>query len=257
MKTKYLFGALMAVMATSCTAKTNDPAAPQSGKTVVVYFSKTVPDGVDATTGATPVVNYNGQQMGATQYVATLVAEQTGADIQRITVADDHYPVQYNALADVAKAERDNNEHPALTSTHDLSGYDNIILGMPVWWYTMPMPVYSFLDMVDLSGKNVYAFTTHEGSGLNGTPGRVQDVEPDALVSSDGWASRGGQVQQNASTLTGWLQRLGLYKEQTSAVENITEQTPANAPSYNLLGQRVSNATKGVVIRNGQKTLNR
>ena len=34
MKTKYLFGALMAVMATSCTAKTNEPAAPQSGKTM-------------------------------------------------------------------------------------------------------------------------------------------------------------------------------------------------------------------------------
>lgn len=150
------------------------------------------------------------QADGCHPVCSDVVAEQTGADIQRITVADDHYPVQYNALADVAKAERDNNEHPALTSTHDLNGYDNIILGMPVWWYTMPMPVYSFLDMVDMSGKNVYVFTTHEGSSLNGTPRRVQDVEPDALVSSDGWASRGGQVQQNASTLTGWLEQHNL-----------------------------------------------
>ena len=100
----------------------NDATEPQEGKTVIVYFSKTVPDGVDATTGATPTVTYKGQTLGATQYLATLVQEQTGADLQRITVADDHYPVEYNALADMAKEERDTQEafktHFALKQCH-------------------------------------------------------------------------------------------------------------------------------------------
>ena len=192
-------------------SQVNEPPTPQNGKTLVVYFSKTVPDGVDATTGATPTATYKGQTLGATQYLATLVQEQTGADVQRITVADDHYPVvEYNALADKAKEERDNNVHPALTSKHDLSQYQNIIIGMPVWWYTMPMPMYSFFDNVDLSGKNVYIFTTHAGSGLNNNPKRVQDEEPNALVSSDGLAISGNQVAQNASSVTEWLTRIGL-----------------------------------------------
>ena len=191
-------------------SQVNEPPTPQNGKTLVVYFSKTVPDGVDATTGATPTATYKGQTLGATQYLATLVQEQTGADVQRITVADDHYPVEYNALADKAKEERDNTVHPALTSKHDLSQYQNIIIGMPVWWYTMPMPMYSFFDNVDLSGKNVYIFTTHAGSGLNNNPKRVQDEEPNALVSSDGLAISGNQVAQNASSVTEWLTRIGL-----------------------------------------------
>lgn len=186
---------------------------PQDGKTVVVYFSKTVPDGVDATTGATPTTAYKGQTLGATQYLAQQIVDMTGFDVQRITVADDHYPVEYNALADVAKNERDNNVHPPLTSTHDLSRYQNIIIGMPVWWYTMPMPMFSFLDNVDLSGKNVYIFTTHAGSGLNNNPSRVKEVEPGANVSSDGLAVSGGSVASADNTLKDWLVRLGFTVE--------------------------------------------
>ena len=191
----------------------NDATEPQEGKTVIVYFSKTVPDGVDATTGATPTVTYKGQTLGATQYLATLVQEQTGADLQRITVADDHYPVDYNALADMAKEERDNNIHPALTSTHDLREYQNIIIGMPVWWYTMPMPMFSFFDQVDLGGKNVYIFTTHAGSGLNNNPSRVKEVEPDANVSTNGLAISGSQMTGSPAAITKWLEELNLISE--------------------------------------------
>lgn len=242
-------------MVTSCNAKTNEPGAPQDGKTVIVYLSQTAPEGVDATTGATPLTTYNGQTMGATQYVATRIQEQTGADVQRITLADDHYPSGYNAMADVAKNERDNNIHPTLTSTHDMSGYQNVIIAMPVWWYTMPMPVYSFLDMVNLSGKNVYIATTHAGSGLNNNPKRVQDEEPNALVSTDGLAIAGESVSQSASSITTWLQRIGLFKEQGQAVNNVSADGSANGQAYTLSGQRAPEGYKGIVIQNGKKTI--
>ena len=246
------------VSMTAYNAQANDdPAAmPQEGKTVIVYFSKTVPEGVDATTGATPTATYKGQTLGATQYIATLVQEQTGADVQRITVADDHYPVEYNALADMAKNERDNDIHPVLTSTHELSQYQNVIIGMPVWWYTMPMPMYSFFDNVDLSGKNVYIFTTHAGSGLNNNPSRVKEVEPDAIVSTDGLAIRGEQVAQNASSVTTWLQRIGLYKDPTG-MKSITVGNARSFPAFNLQGQQVPEGYKGIVIKNGRKMIQR
>ena len=248
-----LLTAVVSMTAYNAQASDDPAAAPQEGKTVIVYFSKTVPEGVDATTGATPTATYKGRTLGATQYIATLVQEQTGADVQRITVADDHYPVEYNALADFAKDERDKDIHPTLTSTHNLSQYQNVIIGMPVWWYTMPMPMYSFFNNVDLSGKNVYIFTTHAGSGLNNNPKRVKDVEPNANVSTDGLAVSGERVAQNAPSITTWLQRIGLYKDQSNAVNKVKMNGSKQSPAYNLQGQRVVQGRKGIVIKNGKK----
>ena len=171
---KILFTAvMMTALLTACSSdddnNTNAPIEPidnPNGKTLVVYFSKTVPDGVDASTGATQVFNYKDRELGATQWVAQQIADRTGADMHRITVADGYYPVTYNELADFARNEKEAGTHPVLTSMlTNLADYQNIIIGTPVWWYTVPMPIYSFLDTYDLSGKNVMVFTTHEGSG--------------------------------------------------------------------------------------------
>ncbi|WP_260163286.1 flavodoxin [Leuconostoc mesenteroides] len=48
----------------------------------------------------------------------------------------------------------------------DVSGYNTVFVGAPVWWGDYPMVVYTFLDAVDLNGKNVVPFATSEGSGL-------------------------------------------------------------------------------------------
>ena len=99
---KILFTAvMMATLLTACSSDddNNNPVEPidnLNGKTLVVYFSKTVPDGVDASTGATQVFNYNNRELGATQWVAQQIADRTGADMHRITVADGYYPVTYN-----------------------------------------------------------------------------------------------------------------------------------------------------------------
>lgn len=191
----------------------NEPVQPvdgADGKTLVVYFSKTVPDGVDASTGATQVFDYSGQQLGATQWVAQQIADQTGADLHRITVADDYYPVTYNELADFARAEKEASTHLALTSRlTNLDDYKNVIIGAPVWWYTVPMPIYSFLDAYDLSGKNIMVFTTHEGSGLADAISVIRQQEPNAIVNSSGFHTRGNQVDSQSAAITEWLKGLG------------------------------------------------
>ena len=193
--------------------ESNEPIQPVDGtaeKTLVVYFSKTVPDGVDASTGATQVFDYNERQMGATQWLAQQIADQTGADLHRITVAEDYYPVTYNELADFARAEKEAGTHPALTSRlTNLSDYKNVIIGTPVWWYTVPMPIYSFLDAYDLSGKNVMVFTTHEGSGLADAISVIRQQEPSATVNGSGFHIRGNQANSQTSAVTDWLKGLG------------------------------------------------
>ena len=48
----------------------------------------------------------------------------------------------------------------------DVSGYDTILLGYPVWWYTAPTVVNTFLESYDFSGKNIILWATSGGSGL-------------------------------------------------------------------------------------------
>ena len=215
---KILFTAvMMTALLTACSSdddnNTNAPIEPidnPNGKTLVVYFSKTVPDGVDASTGATQVFNYNNRELGATQWVAQQIADRTGADMHRITVADGYYPVTYNELADFARNEKEAGTHPVLTSTlTNLADYQNIIIGTPVWWYTVPMPIYSFLDAYDLSGKNVMVFTTHEGSGLADAISVIRQQEPQANVNATGFQTRGASAGSQSNAINEWLNGLG------------------------------------------------
>ncbi|MBQ2638447.1 hypothetical protein IJF91_00020 [Candidatus Saccharibacteria bacterium] len=54
----------------------------------------------------------------------------------------------------------------------DISKYDNIFLGYPIWWGDLPMIVYTFLDKHDFSDKTVIPFNTHDGSWYEGANGR-------------------------------------------------------------------------------------
>lgn len=184
------------------------------GKTLVVYFSKTLPAGLDNVTGATDIVRDNGNDYGANQYLALMIARDLDADTLRLTVAADHYPLAYNDLASYARQERDQNSHPALTSRHvDMSDYTNIIIGTPIWWYTIPMPVYSFLDAYDLSGKNIFVYTTHAGSGLADALSVIRREEPRANVSSTALSVRASNVSASTSThVNQWLEQTGLRK---------------------------------------------
>ncbi|MBQ7684018.1 MAG: NAD(P)H-dependent oxidoreductase [Bacteroidaceae bacterium] len=211
---KKILTLMAAALLIGCSSDDNNdepvkPVENTDGKTLVVYFNGPMPDGVDASTGATPVVN----GMSATQFVAQQIADQTEADIHHITVADGYYPIVYQELADFANKEKADGTHPALTSRlENLGDYKNIFIGTPVWWYTVPMPIYSFLDAYDLSGKNVMLFTTHEGSRLADAVSVVQREEPGASVSTSGFHTRGNQAGSQASAIANWLNGLGFTK---------------------------------------------
>ena len=175
------------------------PLAPSSGQSrvAVVYFSE-------------PGAAQKHEVQGTTQFVAQAIQEKTGADIYRIERSID-YPTNYDTLTGQAKEEKDDNARPALKDTiGDLSRYDTIFLGYPIWRYDAPMPVYSFLQRYDLAGKKVYVFATHGGSGLSGTVERIQAAEPGAEVSSNAFAVYRTDVS-STSPLYAWLGNLG-YK---------------------------------------------
>jgi flavodoxin len=100
---------------------------------------------------------------GNTKYIAEKIREKTGGAVFEIETVKT-YPAEYSALTEEAKRELQAGDSPALKKKPpDMSSYDLILVGGPVWWYTVATPVMSFLKQADFAGKKVSAFCTHEG----------------------------------------------------------------------------------------------
>lgn len=194
-------------------SESQDTTTVSNGKTLVAYFSAPLPaEGVDGVTAATDIIREDNIRYGAASYLAQLIARRTEGDTLRIQTADGYYPVNYSDLAAFARNERDANTHPALTSREvDMDDYDNVIIVTPIWWYTIPMATYSFLDSYDMSGKHIYIATTHAGSGAADALQVVRSEEPDATVSSNVLTVRASQVSSStASVVDDWIEELGI-----------------------------------------------
>ncbi|PWI33421.1 flavodoxin [Vibrio albus] len=159
-------------------------------KNLVVYFSQPEDvslDGVDAVSGAS-LLRKNQQNLGATQYIAKLIEQKVGADIYPIEPAQP-YPRDHKPLVDFAQQEKRNRVRPAIKHPlPDLEQYDTVFIGYPIWWYQMPMILYTFLEENDFSGKKVIPFSTHGGSRLSGTVREIIALQPNAHVETDAFS---------------------------------------------------------------------
>lgn len=127
---------------------------------------------------------------GNTENVANIIHETVGGDIIELQTIE-NYPEDYASLAEIARREKDNNERPEIrTKIENIDDYDTIFIGSPIWFADMPMLMYTFLDMYDLSGKTICPFVTSGGSGLSGVPNRIKELEPTANV-TEGLAING------------------------------------------------------------------
>ena len=97
---------------------------------------------------------------GNTKEAAHYIAQKVGADEFEI-IREKAYPREYNACTEDAKAEKEAGERPAIKGkVENMAQYDVVFVCVPVWWYTAPMPVFTFLEQYDLSGKTVIPFCT-------------------------------------------------------------------------------------------------
>lgn len=171
---------------------------------LVVYFSRT---GEQYNVGVI--------DKGNTAIAAEMIAEQTGADTFEILPADDIYPMTYDELTDVAKQEQNENARPEIAGEiPDLSQYDTIFIGAPVWWGDWPMIMYTFFEENEdaLAGKTLVPFSTHAGSGLSGFDRKLEAACPQSSVGT-GLAIAGIDAQQNRDgvrqSINDWLAELG------------------------------------------------
>ena len=128
--------------------------------------------------------------------MAHWIADETGGDILRV-LAKNEYPESYDDTADRAKKEKDDGVRPEITvslTEEQMAKYDTVFIGFPVWWYDLPMPMWTFLESVDLSGKTVIPFTTHEGSGFGSGLRDLRAAIPAATVKK-GLSIQGSKVK--------------------------------------------------------------
>jgi flavodoxin len=148
-------------------------------------------------------------KIGNTEVVANMIQKITGGDmfhIESVTA----YPKDYTEATEVAKNELRDKARPKLTGqVEDTGAYDVIFLGYPNWWGTMPMPVYTFLESYDFSGKTIVPFCTHEGSGMGHSEKDIAKVCPKATV-LEGIAIHGTSAASAESDVSSWVDRLSI-----------------------------------------------
>ena len=146
-------------------------------------------------------------KVGNTEIAANLLRALTGADLFRIEPVQP-YSRDYNECIAQAQEDQKRDARPALkTYPESLEGYDTIYLGYPNYWGTLPMPVFTFLEGLDFTGKTIKPFCTHEGSGLAGTVRDVQKAAPGAVVTK-GLAIHGSSVDGAKASLEKWVKEI-------------------------------------------------
>lgn len=115
---------------------------------------------------------------GNTRYIANMIAEKTGADIIELEVVKS-YSSNYNQCLDEAKRDQRADARPQLrTKIENISQYDTIFVGYPNWWASIPMPIATFLESYDLSGKTIAPFCSHGGGRLGQSVTAIGKLAP-------------------------------------------------------------------------------
>ena len=144
-------------------------------------------------------------KVGNTQTAAEMIENHTNADIFKIEQIKP-YSKGYNDCIDEAKKDQQSNARPELKEyLPSISEYDEIYLGYPNFWGTMPMAVFTFLEHYDFSGKIIKPFCTHEGSAMGSSVSDIEKLCPNSTVKK-GLAIHGSRVDKSEKEIIKWIE---------------------------------------------------
>lgn len=146
---------------------------------------------------------------GNTENAAQIIQEQTGADIIELNPAEP-YSSNYSEVLDQAQKDMNADARPELANhVENMEQYDTILLGYPNWWATIPMPVATFLEEYDFSGKTIIPFCSHGGGGFGQSITDISKLTPNSRI-GEGLSIHysGGTSLEN--DITTWLNSNGV-----------------------------------------------
>ena len=141
---------------------------------------------------------------GNTQGIAYEIQKQTGAEIFEIEPIP-AYSESYNTVLREAQRDQRRQARPKLKKhIKDFAQYDVIMLGYPNWWASIPMPIASFLEEYDFTGKTIMPFCSHGGGRFGQTLTAIAKLAPNAHI-TEGLSvhySGGGRLKEDIAR---WL----------------------------------------------------
>ena len=147
---------------------------------------------------------------GNTRRAAKAIAAAAGADLYEIKPA---LPYSHADLNWMDKGSRstlemnDQSSRPELVADFpDMGSYDVLLLGFPIWWYTCPAVIRTFLESVDTAGKKIVPFATSGGGGLGSVEHDLAKYAPNAEILPGRMMN--GRI--NEAELRSWIQGMGL-----------------------------------------------
>ena len=146
---------------------------------------------------------------GTTAKAAKNLAEAAGADLYEIRPAVPYTKADLNWMDKKSRSSvemNDKSSRPALADKDaNITAYDTVLLGFPIWWYVAPTIINSFLESYDFSGKKIVLFATSGGSGFGkAVDGLKGSVAADTVI-TEGRILNGSF---SASELKAWVDML-------------------------------------------------
>ena len=194
---------------TSCGPKNQDT------KSLVLYYSQT----------------------GATEMVAQEIGKMVDADIEAIALENPYSGTYMETIERVGK-ERQNGELPALLPLNaDLSKYDVIYLGYPIWYGTYAMPVSSLAKEYDFAGKKIVTFCTFGSGGLEPAINDLKKALPDAEVAEVGFGIRNARMNSMAKELHRFMVENRYVDGDVEPLPDYSEMQPVTEDEVNIFNQ--------------------
>lgn len=163
-------------------------AAGHNSRILVAYFSRAANTGIpqeavpDAVTSASLMVSSDGTALGNAQQMAQWIADTTSGDLYAIQTAYT-YPVDAEQTVAVGEGQDIDGYLPKLVNPlKNPDQYEYLYLVYPIWHFTLPAPVCSFLMQYSFAGRTIYAFAANAGSRFGDSIAEIESLQPDADV---------------------------------------------------------------------------
>ena len=140
-------------------------------RTIIIYFSR-----------AGENYNVGKVDKGNTEMVVEYLKEISGIISYKIT-PEKEYPKNYEETLQYVKNEQSSDARPAIKEPlTDISKYDTILLGYPIWYDHIPNILINQLELLNFEGKTIFPFNTHEGSGVGNSINEIKKYAPKAII---------------------------------------------------------------------------
>ena len=140
---------------------------------------------------------------GVTKNIAEKIADENGYDLFEIKPVEPYTSADLDYMDKNSRSTIEMNDktfRPPIAETCDVEKYDTVVIGFPVWWYTAPTIINTFIESIDLKGKTIKVFCTSGGTGIDGCVSDLQNAYPELDF------AKGMRFRGNVSNAKEWIE---------------------------------------------------